>query len=101
MMVTLVASSAARTVRSLAPDLQGGVAPGPHWQRNQFTSNTSGYEMYLSFELAAGCDRDASRYRISISRLGRRRASHDSCCTCWQPAVNLTYNERDRGAQEY
>jgi len=57
--------------------------------------------MYLSFELAAGCDRDASRYRISTSRLGRRRASHDSCCTCWQPAVNLSYNERDRGTQEY
>ncbi len=46
------------------------------------TCSTSGYEMYLSFELAAGCDRDASRYRISTSRLGRRRASHDSCCTC-------------------
>jgi hypothetical protein len=70
-------------------------------RRSGTNYNTSSYEMYLSFELAAGCDRDASRYRISTSRLDRRRASHDSCCTCWQPAVNLTYNERDRGAQKY
>jgi hypothetical protein len=47
--------------------------------------------MYLSFELVTGCDRDASRYRNSTSRLGRRRASHDSCCTCCsQPSTKPT-----------